>query len=306
MPAYLFFLIGFDMHTKKLYYGACILSLASGIAGYFVGMRSRGLEDGGEEHASKIENLRPSLQNSSLGTGPKSYAVKSFGDQNEEAKEARTSSAEKGRQLLAVRSLNLFPTRIPLRDKFGSLSKQLIRVFDLNETEALNATQAIAVALDEIEKHVAANTQIVSADDKAVVVTTVPFSAGPDIYAKFVSDLDNAIGAERANTLLALQADDIQRAFHSFGAESRKVQLSRVVTEGGSEFELTDQRSTIQENGEMMSVTMLPIRFGDAGMIPLEYSWLGDIAPQLKALVAQEAPAVKKRGLIFQFSPATK
>ncbi len=175
---------------------------------------------------------------------------------------------------------------LPIVTRDGKLAPGFAQMFDLTPTETEALQNAVAQGRQQIDGLMAANATVTPSGD-TVVVEVKPFAGGGDVYDSLMDAFARTLGPERNELFLALQTDQLTRAFNSFGGEERTLTFSREPGIGGSEPRLVlNDRQKAPRSTSTSTMT-----YPDLAKLPEQYAWVVPLVPQVSTLPARPRPA---------------
>jgi hypothetical protein len=278
------------MNTAARLLVTCILVAAAGLAGYRLGRRqvpaadplanSNPAVESRETGRLRDENARLRTENERLTKAVTAREAPSTALPGLPA--ATDAHAVKMAQLRALaeaqkdKSANV---NLPIVTRDGKLAPEFAKMFDLTPAENEALQRAVAQGRQQIDGLLAANATVTPTGD-TLVVEVKPFTGGGDVYDTLMDAFARTLGPDRNELFLALQTDQLTRAFNSFGAEDRTLTFSREATTDstGSRLALRDMQRAPRSS---MSSSMT---FPDLSKLPDQYAWVVPLVPQVSSL----------------------
>jgi hypothetical protein len=182
---------------------------------------------------------------------------------------------------------------LPIVTRDGKLAPEFAKMFDLTPTENEALQRAVAQGRQQIDGLLAANATVTPTGD-TIVVQVKSFAGGGDVYDMLMDAFARTLGPERNELFLALQTDQLTRAFNSFGAEDRTLTFSREATTGGTGSLLTLRDLQRAPHGSTSSSMSYP----DLSKLPEQYAWVVPLVPQVSSLPARPRTPVSSPGTL--------
>lgn len=278
------------MNTAARLLVTYILVVAAGLSGYWLGRRQIPAADPRAKSNSTVEsretgrlhdeNARLRTENERLTKAVTARETPSAASPGLPV--AADEHAVKMAQLRALagaqkdKSANV---NLPIVTRDGKLAPEFAKMFDLTPAENEALQRAVAQGRQQIDGLLAANATVTPTGD-TIVVEVKSFTGGGDVYDTLMDAFARTLGPERNELFLALQTDQLTRAFNSFGAEDRTLTFSREATtdSAGSRLALRDlQRAPHSSTSSSMT-------YPDLSKLPDQYAWVVPLVPQVSSL----------------------
>ncbi|MCX6953806.1 MAG: hypothetical protein NTV51_16780 [Verrucomicrobia bacterium] len=253
------------------------LVLAAGLGGYFLG---RATADAGpaDDAAGQPAEARPlreevaRLRRENDGLSRKLTQATASAAAAATAASNPDTHATRMAQLRALADAQRNKTAridLPIITREGKLADGFSTMFDLTPAETAALGQAVDARRQQMAQMLAANAKVTTTDD-AITVTVKPFDGGGDVYDGLMEAFARTLGPERNELFLALQTDQLTRAFNSFGAEERSLTFTREAGGEGKEprLSLNDRQKTPRSSS---SSTM---SYPSLAKLPEPYAWV--------------------------------
>jgi hypothetical protein len=130
------------------------------------------------------------------------------------------------------------------------LSAEFVQQFGIPGSDVRKVQTAIDTAAAALNALALRNATLSRPSPAVVEITIRALEGGPEIYDAFIDSLARILGESVASTIVRLYRRDIDEAFHSFGAESRRISIARGADSG---YTVTEAFLTIDVMGETVA-----------------------------------------------------
>jgi len=284
------------MNTAARLLATFILIVAAGLSGYWLGWRQVPAADPLAKPNSTVEsretgrlrdeNARLRTENERLTKTMTARGTPSAASPGLPATpDGHAARMAQLRALAEAQKDKSANVNLPIVTRNGKLAPEFSKMFDLTPAENEALQRAVAQGRQQIDSLLAANATVTPTGD-TIVVEVKSFTGGGDVYDTLMDAFARTLGPERNELFLALQTEQLTRAFNSFGAEDRTLTFSREATadSAGSRLALRDlQRAP---NSSMSSASTYP----DLSKLPEQYAWVVPLVPQVASLPVRPRP----------------
>lgn len=265
------------------------LIVAAGAAGYWFGKQQNSGADQpakpeatamtGETARLRDEVTRLRADNERLAKAPVAIEPVATAARMPPASDEHATRMAQLHALAEAQKAKTANVNLPVVGRDGKLAPGFAKMFDLTPAEDEALQQAVAQGRQQIDGLMAANATVTPTGD-TIVVAVKPFTGGGDVYDTLMDGFARTLGPERNEMFLALQTDQLSRAFSNFGGEERTLTFSRQAAPDGKDPQLSLRDMQKAPRSTSASVMTYP----DLSKLPAQYAWVVPLVPQVSNL----------------------